>query len=248
MEFPHNPSTLLRVLWLQEKPHLNPPRSGFRTSGESPKPLRQKAASAFAELGGTSDSETVAAALRVGNRLRQLERLARPEVEIAWTGPGIDGRFVRSTSGILDEMLSGVRDVGEVLLVGYVLTASKGTFMERVVRRLQAAARRRASIYVVLHTDEEYSNVRNLMDLWDVFVKKPQIYTWRPPANHPYTKLHAKCLVVDRLDALVTSANFTFHGMESNLELGLRVRGRTAGSIAERFDQLIAAGILIPCR
>ena len=42
----------------------------------------------------------------------------------------------------------------------------------------------------------------------------------------------------------MTSANLTFHGLESNLELGLRVRGPQAAVVAERFDQLAAMGVL----
>ena len=144
-------------------------------------------------------------------------------------------------------MLEGVRDAGEVLLVGYTLTVEPGSIMERVVELLISAARKRATLSIVLHSDEdETANLDNLLALWNVFVRKPNVYTWRPPPNHPYTKLHAKCLVVDRLDALVTSANFTFHGLESNLELGLRVRGPQAGAIAERFDHLIASKVLQP--
>ena len=196
---------------------------------------------------GDIDERSVATALRVANRLRLVERLTRPEIEIAWTGPAAAGPLVRSTSVVLEEMLEGVRDAGEVLLVGYALTAEPGTTMERVVELLVETARRRATLSIVLHSDEdETTNLDNLFRLWDVFVKKPKVYTWRPPPGHPYTKLHAKCLVVDRLDALVTSANFTFHGLESNLELGLRVRGPQAAAIAERFDHLIASEVLRP--
>ena len=45
---------------------------------------------------------------------------------------------------------------------------------------------------------------------------------------------------------LVGSANFTFLGLESNLELGLRVRGPQAAAVAERFDHLMASGVLRP--
>ena len=203
-----------------------------------------RTARAFAGIGEALDEQAVASALRVGNRLRTVERLSRPELEIAWTGPEADSALIRGTAAILEDMLEGVRDAGEVLLVGYSLTASAGTFMESVVDLLEDAARRRAAIVVVLHEDDEQTNLENLMGVWDVFTKKPRVFTWRPPPEHPYTKLHAKCLVVDRLDALVTSANFTFHGLESNLELGLRVRGPHAALIAERFDGLIAAGVL----
>ena len=213
-----------------------------------------KIARAFYEVFGASrcelpdvNEESIAFALRVANCLRAEERLGRPEIEIAWTGPESEGPLIRSTSFILEEMLQGVREVGEVLLVGYAFTVEAGTEMERVVELLAEATRRRAGVSIVLHSDAtESRNLDNLLRNWDVFVKKPAVYTWRPPANHPYTKLHAKCLVIDRLDALVTSANFTFHGLESNLELGLRVRGPQAAVIAQRFDQLIAAEVLRP--
>ena len=42
-----------------------------------------RTARVFAELGNSLDEPIVAAALRVGNRLRTLERLSRPELEIA---------------------------------------------------------------------------------------------------------------------------------------------------------------------
>lgn len=196
---------------------------------------------------GYIDEWSVATALRVANRLRSIERLSRPEIEIAWTGPAAAGPLVRSTSVVLEEMLEGVREAGEVLLVGYALTVEPGTRMERVVELLVESVKRRASLSIVLHSDEEETaNLESLLKLWDVFVKRPKVYTWRPPPDHPFTKLHAKCLVVDRLDALVTSANFTFHGLESNLELGLRVRGPQATAIAERFDHLIASAVLQP--
>lgn len=207
----------------------------------------QQAVGATRGTAGTIDEWSVASALRVANRLRSIERLARPEIEIAWTGPAAAGPLVRSTSIVLEEMLEGVREAGEVLLVGYALTVEPGTRMERMVDLLMASARRRATLSIVLQSEEdETTNFQNLLRSWDVFVKKPKVYTWRPPPDHPFTKLHAKCLVVDRLDALVTSANFTFHGLESNLELGLRVRGPQAAAIAERFDHLIASRVLRP--
>ena len=89
--------------------------------------------------------------------------------------------------------------------------------------------------------------IRDSLKHWDVFAVKPLVYTWDPPADHPYTKLHAKCLVVDRLQMIVTSANFTFHGLESNIELGLLVRNQPlASAVHELFDNLIADGVLRP--
>ena len=37
-------------------------------------------------------------------------------------------------------------------------------------------------------------------------------------------KMHCKMIVVDDQDLLVTSANFTYHGMLGNIEFGVRLR------------------------
>lgn len=206
----------------------------------------RRAAAAFAHLPKDADPKAVALALRVANELRRVERLDRPEIEIAWTGPQASGPLVRPTRLVIEEMLQGVRESGEVLIVGYSLTVPGGSAMDRVVRLLEAASDRRAQVTLVLHRDETTDNRESLLRAWSVLVKKPRILTWSPPPDHPYTKLHAKALVVDRIEALVGSANFTFHGLESNLELGLRVRGPQAAAIAERFDHLEASGVLKP--
>lgn len=169
-----------------------------------------------------------------------------PRVDVVWTGPDAGGPLVRPTAAVLEEMLKATRSGGEVLLVGYSLTAGDGSPMQGVVELLCAAAAKFAQITVVLHKDDEEANREHLLAAWDVKVIKPRIYAWEPhPGNAgPYTKMHAKALVIDRIDVLVTSANFTYHGLQHNIELGLRVRGPQAAAIAQRFDHLIADKVL----
>jgi phosphatidylserine/phosphatidylglycerophosphate/cardiolipin synthase-like enzyme len=59
-------------------------------------------------------------------------------------------------------------------------------------------------------------------------------------------KLHAKVLVADRGDALVTSANLTSYAMDRNMEMGARIIGQPAADIARHFDLLEAYGVLEP--
>jgi phosphatidylserine/phosphatidylglycerophosphate/cardiolipin synthase-like enzyme len=203
-----------------------------------------QASSALASVGEVLDPMAIAHVLRTADALRRIERLDRPEIEIAWTGPNAEGPLVRPTRLVLEEMLRGVREAGEILLVGYSFTAPQGSAMEGVVDLLEEAAGKRVRIALVLNRDEAGANLSNVQAGWDVLVKKPKVMTWDPPADHPYTKLHAKVLIVDRVEMLVGSANFTFHGLESNLELGLRVRGPQAGAVAERFDHLMSSGVI----
>jgi len=57
--------------------------------------------------------------------------------------------------------------------------------------------------------------------------------------------LHAKCIIIDREVALVTSANPTPAAYDRNIELGLIVRkGDIPRQIQNRFETLIARGCL----
>ena len=60
--------------------------------------------------------------------------------------------------------------------------------------------------------------------------------------------LHAKCVVVDRSRALVTSANFTDAAQKRNIEAGIDLRHRpTAERIVDYFGGLVAGGLLVEC-
>ena len=201
-------------------------------------------ARAFAALDDSFDAIAVALALNTayGVTVRDSERA--PQVEVVWTGPDAGGPLVRPTAAVLGDMLRNTRAGGEILLVGYSLTAADGSAMMEIIELLGEASRNQAQISVVLHKDEEAKNRANLLAVWNVFAVKPTIYTWEPKAAGPYSKMHAKVLVVDRVDVLVTSANFTYHGLHQNIEVGLRVRGPQAAAIAQRFDHLVAERVL----
>lgn len=201
-------------------------------------------ARAFIAVRASLDVRSVTLALRTAQAVtvRDAERVA--QVEVAWTGPDAGGPPVRPTAAVIAEMLRNTRSGGEILLVGYSLTAEDGSSSKDVIELLGAASREQAQVCVVLHRDEEERNRTNLLSAWDAFAVKPKIYTWDPDGGGPYSKMHAKVLIVDRLDVLVTSANLTYHGLHENIEVGLRVRGPQAAAIAQRFDHLIAEQVL----
>ena len=75
---------------------------------------------------------------------------------------------------------------------------------------------------------------------------KYRIYHWpndrREPAD---AKLHAKAVVVDSRDVLITSANMTNAAYDKNIELGVFCRGGgVARQIQQHFDALIKRGVL----
>jgi cardiolipin synthase A/B len=86
-------------------------------------------------------------------------------------------------------------------------------------------------------------NPLTLLQAWRPGVRPPSIFKWAHSDDK--ASVHAKLLIADRADALVTSANLTYHGLQGNLEMGLRVRGGPAGEIHDRIQELISAGELV---
>ncbi len=86
---------------------------------------------------------------------------------------------------------------------------------------------------------------RPFVALWPRDLAPPALLTWRTSGDDAHLKLHAKVIVSDRRDALVTSANLTLHAIDLNMEIGVRVLGEPASAIASHFDRLIAQGVLV---
>jgi phosphatidylserine/phosphatidylglycerophosphate/cardiolipin synthase-like enzyme len=80
---------------------------------------------------------------------------------------------------------------------------------------------------------------------WPVGSRLPEIFYDPRSASLDRTSaaaLHAKCVIIDKRDLFVSSANFTEAGQSKNIELGLLV---TSAKIADRittFFERLAAG------
>lgn len=95
---------------------------------------------------------------------------------------------------------------------------------------------------MALHDDGK--NHRILKNAWPSNVSRPTLLKWIGNSEDAMASLHAKLLLVDRKDLLVTSANLTHHGLSSNIEVGVRVKGNMACQLANHFNSLERAGVL----
>ena len=174
------------------------------------------------------------------------ERAARAEV--VWTGPRAETSYLRATRQVVLELVRAARC--ELLVVGYWITSdvNRAGIVPQIVQEIASAARRGASINVVLDRAPRPGgggNREQLLALWPREMEPPALLTWQTSGEDSHLKLHAKVIVSDRRDALVTSANLTLHAMDLNMEMGVRILGAPAGAIADHFDRLIASGVLV---
>jgi cardiolipin synthase A/B len=167
--------------------------------------------------------------------------------QVVWTGPKVEGSFLRATREVVREILRGAK--AELLVVGYWIAARDDGegIIEEIIASLGNAMTRGVTVSVVV--DERVrpdgrDNRRILMSVWPPGVALPKLLTWRLPPGDQHLKLHAKVLVADRREALVTSANLTSYAMDRNMEMGVRIIGHPAVDIAKHFDLLAADGVL----
>ena len=176
-------------------------------------------------------------ALDTALAIAQNARKTSERIDLSWTGPiqfSVEGR---TTPSVLVEMIQDART--SIIVTGYSITQEA----DRVVQLLEDAVDRNVEVILVVHSDDEHRNFDTLSRLW-TRKKKPQVYSRRPGPLDGYFKIHAKMIVVDGLDLLVTSANLTRHGMTNNFEIGLRIRGRTARKAEALIRNMIAGNYL----
>ncbi len=167
-----------------------------------------------------------------------------PSVAIVQTGPpGVRGSRTRSTRAILTEIVRAARM--SLLFVGYSVTAdpTHTGANSLVLGEFASAARRGVAVTFIVHDNPGNRNA--LLGAWPSTLPRPPVFTRPSVSDDEMASLHAKLVVADSRDALVTSANLTYHGLEANLELGVRIRGPEAREIVNHFNRLIQGGELV---
>ncbi|WP_079914816.1 phospholipase D-like domain-containing protein [Paenibacillus sp. 32352] len=188
----------------------------------------------------SATNESVAFGLRTALKTKQRVIRHTPDIELVWTGPHPPSSSqVRDTFSVMLEMMYSAHK--SILLVGYSLTSSTA-FPAAVLEQLVAAKKRGCDLKIALHDDGK--NQRILKKIWPSNVGLPILLKWTGHPEDAMASLHAKLLLADRRDLLVTSANLTHHGLSTNIEVGIRVKGSIANRMADHFNSLERAGIL----
>jgi phosphatidylserine/phosphatidylglycerophosphate/cardiolipin synthase-like enzyme len=214
-------------------------------------PKAQQAAAAILRQWGSELPEMIAPDIarlvECGANLIARERQQHEVSRLVWTGPEAPGSFPRSSRQIVRELIAAARK--EIWLVAYWIAGPRDSegIVSDVVELLANATEKGINVAVALDGRRRANGETNfdvLRYLWPRNARLPRLYTWLEALNEPHLKLHAKALVTDRADALVTSANLTMHALEHSMELGIRVRGSLANEIATQLDCLVGSKVL----
>jgi cardiolipin synthase len=187
--------------------------------------------------------------LQVASAAIRNEREASTKMQVVWSGPEVEGSYVRATREVVREIVRNAKR--EMIVVGYWLAGREDGegIIQELVQLLSEAVTRGVVLTVVLDERQRpdgTDNRRILSDLWPSSMPFPRLLTWRLPLGEKHLKLHAKVMVADRRDALVTSANLTWYAMDRNIEMGIRISGPSAEIISQHLRLLDTTGILQP--
>ncbi len=173
---------------------------------------------------------------------------------LVWSGASEGEQSIRDTRVVLDSLFG--RAEHHVLIATFVIYDGTNVFA-RLADRLRLRPKIGVDLYVNLSSEtgsdeEEDADAARFRDSfarnqWPKDVPLPAIY-YDPETRRLGTKrsaLHAKCVVVDRRWAFVTSANFTAAAQERNIEAGVLLdHPRLAEALAGQFEALKDSGRL----
>ena len=178
-------------------------------------------------------------------------------IDLVTTGPEAAGVTNRDTSVVVRDLFAHAQT--SVLIAGYAVYQGQRVF-HALADRMHECPELRVRLFLDIqrgHTDTTTAD-----DLVHRFAERFTAHQWpkdRPLPDVFYdprslampadkrASLHAKCVVVDRREVFVSSANFTEAAHERNIEVGLLIHSRTlAERIVRHFEALLVESVLKP--
>ncbi len=190
----------------------------------------------------------------VHTRSRRLD--ATDIVDLVCTGPEAPGAANRDTGVVVRELFSSACE--SVLVAGYAVYQGREVFRS-LADRMAAIPTLDVRLFLDVHRHPADATLD--AELLARFARRFRENEW-PGGRLPEvfydprsldleaekrSSLHAKCVVVDKQVAFVSSANFTEAAHVRNIEAGVLIRSpRFASRLAHHFEALAAAGVLRP--
>lgn len=179
------------------------------------------------------------------------------QLELVLSGPDVPGVPTSDTAATMQTLVQEA--CHEVLLVGYAVYNGERLFEPLAIRMKENP---KLKVTLCLDIARRFGDTSLSSEVVKRFVLefRTKHWPWDELPNLFYdpralsessdqrASLHAKCVVVDRSAALITSANFTDAAQRKNIEMGLLVRhAPLAERVACYFEGLCASGVLVRC-
>jgi phosphatidylserine/phosphatidylglycerophosphate/cardiolipin synthase-like enzyme len=78
--------------------------------------------------------------------------------------------------------------------------------------------------------------------MWPADSPAPAIFSRETSSDDDMAAMHAKLLICDNIAALITSANFSHHGLHENTEVGVKIRSPSVTRLVDFIQAMIRTG------
>ena len=182
---------------------------------------------------------------------RRQRPVAEDLIDLVWTGPEAPGIVNRDTSVVVREMFQNAKE--SVLIAGYAVY--QGHVDLQGTGRSHGPDCPGFEVQMYLDIQRPHQDQSSPSELVRIFAERFVRKEWpgqrlpeallRPEIigrrSNETTSLHAKCVVVDKEQAFVSSANFTEAAQTRNIEVGVLLRSLAfAQKLTYHFESLAA--------
>jgi phosphatidylserine/phosphatidylglycerophosphate/cardiolipin synthase-like enzyme len=183
----------------------------------------------------------------------EMARREIPRPSLVWTGPEVSGLHARDTRRVFDELIG--RAVSSLWISTYAFFEGKKAF-ESLASRMDAVPELEVTLLLNVdrkshHGSAEEAIQKAGVNLWKYGwpgERRPRVYYFPEALEEDRSAravLHAKAIVRDASEVLVTSANFTEAALDRNIELGVLLHDAPlAQHVVRHYQRLIEEGRL----
>ena len=162
----------------------------------------------------------------VGNAL--LEK--REKISLVATVPLAFSLKTKRIQNVAEELIRNAKK--NILLTGYSVSG----FILKIIDLLIEKSQKGVLVKIFFNDLQSQSSVKKILEYRSKFL---QVYDYTNREDK-MAALHAKIIVVDKKETLISSANLSYHGMSGNIEIGTCISSeKIAMQIEELFKDLL---------
>ena len=157
--------------------------------------------------------------------------------ELVVTAPESFKVKASKTKNVVADMITSAQK--SIVMTGYSISDYFKDLLDIIIGKSQSG------VYIRIDVNDIEKQKQALDRLLAYQSKHLQLFEYIKSEEDKMAALHAKMLIVDSSEMLISSANLSYHGMAGNVEIGLRVQStEKARELENIFKELVKMKVM----
>lgn len=157
--------------------------------------------------------------------------------ELVVTAPESFKVKASKTKNVVADMITSAQK--SIVMTGYSISDYFKDLLDIIIGKSQSG------VYIRIYVNDIEKQKQALDRLLAYQSKHLQLFEYIKSEEDKMAALHAKMLIVDSSEMLISSANLSYHGMSGNVEIGLRVHStEKARELENIFKELVRMKVM----